>query len=144
MTLHWSVAQFNTDFIFSLLLSKQLLSQQHILVKLSVVLCVTLICWSRVDNHAKNIAGAPLLLWPIKLVLIPVLSFQQCQMTCWGFAFTHCSLSLMLCTLQGGKWRFRLSRLSPDGGLWKHWTVCRMYLEGCEIFSSFVLFFFFF
>lgn len=22
----------------------------------------------------------------------------------------------------------------------KHWTVCRMYLEGCEIFSSFVLF----
>lgn len=41
---------------------------------------------------------------------------------------------------QGGKRRFSLSRLSPDGGLWKHWRVCRMYLEGCELFSSFVPF----
>ncbi len=77
----------------------------------------------RADTDAKNNTGAPLLLWSIKLLLIPTLIWSivlpAVPDTCWGSPFTHCSFFPMLCTLQGGKWRFRLSRLSPDGGLWK-------------------------
>lgn len=35
------------------------------------------------------------------------------------YSFHSLFLFLMLCAQQGGKWRFRLLRLSPDGGLWK-------------------------
>ena len=51
-----------------------------------------------------------------------LLSFQQCRqyhMLRFFLSLNVPPVSLMLCTLRGGKWRFRLSRLSPDGGLWK-------------------------
>lgn len=68
---------------------------------------------------AKNNFTAPLLLLSIKLSLIPtgVLYFQRCQTHAGNFfsPFTHRSFFLP----QRGRWRFRLFRLSPDGGLWK-------------------------
>lgn len=70
---------------------------------------------------AKNNSAAPLLLLSIKLSLIPTLTgslvFPAVPDTCWEFffPFTHRSFFLP----QRGRWRFRLFRLSPDGGLWK-------------------------
>ena len=76
----------------------------------------------RADTVAKNNTGAPPLLRSIKLLLIPTLigsASCSARHLLRFFPFHSLFLFLMLCTLQGGKWRFRLSRLSPDGGLWK-------------------------
>lgn len=98
---------------------------------------------SRYSCGKQSKAGAPLLLWSIKLLLIPTL---MCSVmppaepdTQWALSF----LSLVCCE----NYREGSGGLDSRGcprmvGSEKHWTVCRIYLEGCEIFSSFVLFFF--
>lgn len=99
-----------------------------------------------------HFTAAPLLQWSTQLSaptppLWSTLLFSQ-----WWLTHTECFFFFFPARFfifipdvetrspQGGKRRFSLSRLSPDGGLWKHWRVCRMYLEGCELFSSFVPF----
>lgn len=131
----WHSLHFSTVLVYNQIHSRMLNLSSHI----------------RADTSSKNISGAPLLFWSIKLLLIPVfLSGLLCPQQCQIHAEVLLSLAVPFSNIMyttGGKWRFRLSRLSPDGGLWKAlkclqnvpWRMLNILLFYAVLFFSFNL-----